>query len=96
MEHGLGDFQATDHAAGVLPHQPIGQVFERHEVKGARDTAFAFRAGYVVEAGGDGEVFLARERAIDGEHLGHVPNHAAHATGLPDNIEHGDRGRADA
>jgi len=38
VEHGLGDFQAADHAAGVLPHRPIGQVFERHEVKGARDT----------------------------------------------------------
>src|SRR5262249_52711050 len=94
MEHGLGDFEAANHSAGIVLDQLIGSVEEAHEAQGFVDALLAQGAGKAVELGGELEVLVAGEAAVGGENLGHVTDVPAHVLGSFDDVEASDHGGA--
>ena len=90
MQHGLRDFQATDHAAGILAHQLASDVREFHKFQCLRDPAGAFRAGDAVQLRRNQKVFVAGEVPVGGEHLRDVPDVSADRLGVLHQIKTGD------
>ena len=58
VEHGLRDLQATDHAAGKRPDQPVAHVPQAHEVERVVDPLAALGTGYVVQPPEDVQVLI--------------------------------------
>ena len=59
--------------------------------RASSDPRLALGAGNVVELGENKQVLVAGERAVGGEQLGHIADHAPHVGGLADDVEPGDR-----
>ncbi len=92
MQHGLRDFEAPDHAAGVGLDELAAEIGESHEPQGVFDAALALGAGDAVELAGEIEIFPAGEASVGGKHLRHVADSAADLGGSFDDVEAGHRG----
>ena len=94
VQHGLRDFQAANHAAGILAHEFAADVREFHEFQGLRDPAGPFRPRHSVELRGNQQVFVAGQIAVRGQHLRDVSDFLSHRLGMLDQIKAGDSCRA--
>ncbi len=53
VQHGLRDFKAPNHAAGILTHEFASDVHQLHEFESLRNPASALRSGHSVELRGN-------------------------------------------
>src|ERR1017187_2218143 len=89
MQRGLGDFQPTNHAAGVLAHQAAAVGSQTHELQGLPDARLLLAVWQIVEFGEDEQVLVTGERAIHGDRLRHITNGPANVDRLGDYRETG-------
>src|ERR1017187_3613566 len=82
MQRGLGDFQAADHSAGVLPHQAFAVGSQAHELQCLADARLLLAVWQVVEFGEDEQVLVAGERTVHGDRLRHITDGAANVDRL--------------
>ncbi len=94
MQHGLRDFQAANHAAGILPHEFAADVREVHEFQGLRDPARPLRPRHAVKFRGNQQIFVSGQIAVRGKHLRDVADLLSHRLGMLHQIEAGDFRRA--
>src|ERR1017187_6743698 len=77
MQRGLGDFQAADHAAGVLAHQAAAVGRQAHELQCLPDARLLLAVWQVIEFGEDEQVFVTGKRTVHGDRLRHITDGAA-------------------
>ena len=89
MQRGLRDFQAADHAAGVLAHKAAAVCRQAHERQCLPDARLLLAVWQVVKFGEDEQVLVTGERTVHGDRLRHITDGAANAHRLGGNGETG-------
>jgi hypothetical protein len=82
MQRGLGDFQASDHAAGVFAHKAAAVGSQAHELQCLPDARLLLAVRQVVEFGEDEQVLVTGERTVHGDRLRHITDGAANVDRL--------------
>jgi hypothetical protein len=67
VQHRLGELEASDHAAGVGPHQRVTGPLDLHERQRGVDARHAFPARDAIESRGEHQVLPTGQRTVGGE-----------------------------
>jgi hypothetical protein len=92
VDHALRDLEAPDHASGITLDQAIAGFGEPHSFKRRQDAGLAFAARDEIEARGEEQVLIARQRPVRREELRHVADVAPDRGGRADDVVPGDDG----
>ena len=94
MQHALGDFERSYHAARVMMRQAVGGLRQIHRGKRLGDALRALAPRNRIQAGREEHVLVARERSVRGQKLWNITDAPTHFGSLRDDVKTGDPRRS--